>query len=309
MSTFVYIGDLHLRSSTPRARVDSFKDSILELLQWIVDYSNATNLPGGALIFGGDIFHAPDQSASLISSAADILKQSKYPVLTAVGNHDIVGNYVPSYKCNALGLLERMDVITVNSGTYWKTIVGNITYHVFNYDVDWYSTMQTIGSNLDSTSLHVGVCHAPVGSKTGYGELDVKDLNIEGFDLVCFADIHTGFPKTKIGQKTYAINPGAVERLTSVELNRKCQIAFIDFTQKPNVKYIDLPVKSAKTVFKPTYFMQNTTSIDKKKANKIVTTLSNQPAAISVKELLVAEAKRRKVKSEIVDLIMETINK
>lgn len=256
--SILFVGDVHLRPSTPVARIDDYCQSVLNALDWCV---RAANKADARLVFGGDLGHKPDWPISLLYQTASILRRAKYLPLSAVGNHDVPGRLYTDYKRWALGILEDMGVLKVpvgrdgGSGTY---VHDWIRLHFFPDSAR--CTEQLLAGTWDSgfkrtpgTSLaEVAIAHAPVGATDAWGMVDVKTLNIPWLDMVCFADIHDGFDPWTMESGCVAVNCGALERMTRTEYGRQPHVCLIkNAGGQLYYSYLNVPVQPPELVFNP----------------------------------------------------------
>ena len=84
------IGDQHLADRPPSARTDTYRDDILNKLEWIIDRANDEKVD--FILNEGDVFHIkrPDRNSHyLLQEAARIFGKSNAPVRIVPGNHDL----------------------------------------------------------------------------------------------------------------------------------------------------------------------------------------------------------------------------
>ena len=119
----LFIGDPHFWSKTPGRRLDNYKQTILNKLTEAINYANENNL---LIICLGDLFERPDDNnIEALTDLIEVLKKSKYKIITAVGNHDI--NEYKLTKNNPLKMLEMANVIELmeDNGFYYNISIKN----------------------------------------------------------------------------------------------------------------------------------------------------------------------------------------
>ena len=82
MSKIYFVPDVHLQEQSPRSRKDSYPTTILEKLDYVVDYVNRNN---GICIFLGDLFNAVNMPMNYFYRVVDIFKKFKKTPLIIVG--------------------------------------------------------------------------------------------------------------------------------------------------------------------------------------------------------------------------------
>lgn len=82
MSKIYFIPDVHLQEQSPRSRKDSYPTTILEKLDYIVDFVNKNN---GTTIFLGDLFNAVNMPMIYFYRVVDVFKKFNKVPLIIVG--------------------------------------------------------------------------------------------------------------------------------------------------------------------------------------------------------------------------------
>lgn len=106
MVKFLFVGDWHLRGNNPRNRTDDYPETaklkLREVFKIAVD--NAVD----AILQPGDIFDRPEVGIAVLLDFAKVLKESPVDIYCTIGNHDIYGYNVDSYRRTSLQLLEYL---------------------------------------------------------------------------------------------------------------------------------------------------------------------------------------------------------
>ena len=108
MIKLVFMTDTHGRANNPVSRKDDFPQTILNKIEWVVNYANMNN---AYILHGGDWIHRPDTSPTWISALAKILIKAEKPVLSVLGNHDIYSYNISTFKRTPLSILEACDCV------------------------------------------------------------------------------------------------------------------------------------------------------------------------------------------------------
>lgn len=78
----LFIPDVHLCEQSPRSRKDSYPTTVLEKLDYIINYANENN---AITFFLGDIFSAVNMPMIYFYRVVDAFKKFKKVPLTIVG--------------------------------------------------------------------------------------------------------------------------------------------------------------------------------------------------------------------------------
>jgi len=105
MPRFVYITDVHVRSTTPVRRKDDFLCAVRDKLNEVVDYCNAEGVD--ALLIGGDLYDSYSPSPSSILCVMETLGRLKCPAYSILGNHEMLGHQKESFRDRMIGVLHR----------------------------------------------------------------------------------------------------------------------------------------------------------------------------------------------------------
>lgn len=106
MVKFLFVGDLHLRGTNPRNRIDDYKEAAKQKLKEV--FKIAVDNAVDAILQPGDIFDRPEVGIAVLLEFAEVLKESPVNIYCTLGNHDIYGYNVDSYYRTSLRLLEML---------------------------------------------------------------------------------------------------------------------------------------------------------------------------------------------------------
>jgi exonuclease SbcD len=250
----LYMGDIHIRGKNPRNRTDDYKEALKAKLREIfklAEYNNVT-----AIICPGDIFDRAEVTNGVLLEFADVFKESKKPIYTTPGNHDVYSYNLDTYRRTSLRVLElivpQLHVITdkkvnvlLNDGN--KLVA--LSFHPYDHTIDRDGQGYSPGDpRKDAYKIHVAhgmlLDHDPkVFDRYTY----VGDVKTEADLVLCGHDhLGFGFYERKDGKRF--LNCGAICRLAAseAEMARKVQVALITIEdgQLLNLELIDL--RSAK---------------------------------------------------------------
>ena len=108
MIEFIFISsnDIHVSDTTPRGRVDDYKEAIFEKIEQM--RSACTKLKADAALIAGDLFYNKEpvkNSHNLVQRLIDVFKTFPCPIYAIEGNHDLTGNNIESLERQPLGVL------------------------------------------------------------------------------------------------------------------------------------------------------------------------------------------------------------
>lgn len=232
----VFLTDTHVRATTPSSRLDQdYLSSCLYEIEYVLAY--AKKVGAKAVLHGGDFFDSPDQSVKVVIGTAGLLMQYGLPVHTVLGQHDCVRRNQESYKSSsALGLLEKMGLVTVFSEAFEHTVevIHGVTVAGMSYD-DSNTRMLVAGYDI-SVAADIILLHAPVSIKPGYGVVDVRDLNLRSGATVLCGDIHDFVGEW--GKSPTFVGTGAVSRKSFADVGREPQFLHVEVHIKSDAKKV-----------------------------------------------------------------------
>jgi len=237
MPKLLIVGDLHLRTRTPRRRKEAdFEAVCLGKLKQIVEIGRKR---ADFVIQVGDFFHHPDPSKGLIAGVIEVLQEQisfeDCPLYWYAihGQHDLRYHSKEAAKRSALKVLDAAGVLNIVDDDMDAALSGFLFGAPFG---------QTPPPCPDS-GYNVLVSHVMVGDKplwpghelTGPEEYVKKN---PGFNLYVVGDYHYPF-SVKVGD-AWVINAGAVLRMTADERDR---------TRKPKVVLFDTDTNTPTDIY------------------------------------------------------------
>lgn len=108
MVKFLFVGDLHLRGTNPRNRIDDYKEAAKQKLKEV--FKIAVDNAVDAILQPGDIFDRPEVGIAVLLEFAEVLKESPVSIYCTLGNHDIyaVNGEPPTDVLNTKKLSESL---------------------------------------------------------------------------------------------------------------------------------------------------------------------------------------------------------
>lgn len=260
----LYFTDLHARGTNPRARTDDYTAAMFRKLAEIKALAEAHQVK--AVLFGGDLFHAPDAADSVKGELIRFLRTFPVPIIGVWGNtHDIWGDNPATLGRTALGVVEASEAIhLLKPGEPYlieedglKIQITGQGYHEHMDRRDW---------RLDYCVYHQGSPLAPEGHQHWrspdvtwaihivHGMLRTEPL-MDGVPVTIVQDVldttqanitlsghdHLGFGVK--GELTkLACNPGALMRLTAdrKEIDRPVQVALITLSDTCKIELLPI---------------------------------------------------------------------
>lgn len=218
---FMFFADSHLSGENPRHRVDDFPNAILNKLREA--YSIADSEGCQFVAFGGDFFNNHRIfSYDVISDALDVLCGSPLVTYMAVGEHDLYGHSLDTYRSSTLAFFVKR---CPNAVVLWEPLDFGELVLYGKHEPD---TMEKVMSvQTDPGKVNVLVCHELLTCNAmPYDIVDTAKLNPCPYDLVVSGDLHDGFDTHRVGN-TWFCNPGSLARRTTADADRFPQIALI----------------------------------------------------------------------------------
>ena len=261
---FGIIGDVHIADNPPSTRKDDFRETVMNKLNFIIDYSNANQY--SALVFVGDIFHKkiPSyNSHSMISALIRLFERSTAPVYVIAGNHDIYGNLstLPSQPLNVLVQSGVVKLLDETGPVLFKSTDGqpivSLNGHSFSPTLDSKTASAFYSLEHEDAPIKISVFHQmllPDGKQFFDHYINFEDLKDINCDLVVCGHYHEGFtPPMVQAHNKYFLNPGAITRGTAEQSNLNREPKFVELTAYPDGKMttteIPIPFLPAEDVF------------------------------------------------------------
>lgn len=270
--TFVTCNDLHLNSTNPVSRTDSYIDELFDLLGQLAQLAVAQR--AAAILIAGDIFHHKAKiSIPTLVRLVQWCRQLKtygVDVLSIPGNHDLQNNRYQSLPTQPLGLLYALDaMVNVHEGarSYVNgasplVYVGGVAFpHAF--DLAHWRTLNTTLPTMDPARYRrvvLGHCFASPAGGDYFGEPvhAYSDLyEACPADVYVFGHDHSdgGIVKRDRGEPdnpAWFVNLGAISRgsLAHDDINRMVCCGLVRIAaDRTSVLRVKLNAKPASEIF------------------------------------------------------------
>ncbi|XJZ25990.1 exonuclease SbcCD subunit D [Bacillota bacterium Lsc_1132] len=255
MIRLLYIGDLHIRGTNPRNRLDDYKEALIAKLREV--YQMAKRHDVKAILCAGDIFDRPEVSTGVLLEFADVFAESPVPIYTTPGNHDIYGYNLSTYWRTSLALLERLvpqltvvqdrnDFIALRGGGEVNVAVS---FSPFDSQIDRDGFGYSPGTEPPSDYFKVHVAHGMLLDHTPPFDRFtlVQDVQTTA-DLVLTGHDHIGYGIYERFDGKVFVNCGSLTRLAASvgEMERDIQALLITIGSNKQKKLQLIKLESAK---------------------------------------------------------------
>lgn len=233
MTKFLFYTDSHLAGESPRHRIDDFPRTMIGKLA--ETYSLAESEGCQFVAFGGDFFNSQRIfSYDVISDAMDIICGSSLKTYMVVGEHDLYGHSIETYRSSTLAFFVKR---CGNVEILWEPLdFGELVLHG-KHEPD--KMDKFINAQVDNSKVNVLVCHELLAPEQGPFEIvETRTLRNFPFDLVVSGDLHCGFD-THVVDRTCFCNPGSLARRTTADAGRWPQVAIVNI-EKGNIPDIEI---------------------------------------------------------------------
>ena len=248
MIKLAFVGDPHLDSTTPRSRIDDYRETSVGKLYKILDL--CMNEGVTKVFFTGDMFHKfekVDQPMSYMNTVIKALRNFKnngIELYTVIGNHDLPHNSFLYFRNTPLYALIESGLIN-HLTTDIDTVEGVV---VHGLDFTQINNIPQVSKNNTKNIL---VMHYATDN-TIPGESIDREL-LSDFDVVVTGHDHTYFGVD--GVNPTMVRPGSMIRRNKDEVNRKIIIPIISVDNGIiNIVEHELPIEPADKVFKNDVF-------------------------------------------------------
>jgi len=233
----IILGDLHIRSSNPESRIDDYKKSMFEKLNYVFDYAYDKVQSDATILLPGDVFDSPIQSNATLAKVIELFKFYEHQYQIIWGQHDLKfrnkGN-------TALDVLLSGGIVQYSKQT-------TLSESVFLYSVSWgedISEITTSGFNI--LLIHKMIVEEKLWEEQVEFEWANTILRRTKFDLIVSGDNHKSF-FVNYKDRTL-INCGSLMRINRDQINHKpCFVIYNTNTRTYKIHYI--PIQPAEEVF------------------------------------------------------------
>ena len=209
MTKLLFFTDVHATGISVNHRKDVYINSIIEKLIWIRNY--ALDNKYDALLFGGDLFHVPEPSTSIVNSVLEIFVNisKDMPIYGVIGSHDIHGKSLLTKNRTAIGTLLISNAVTF-VGPEYREIFDNILLVGFSHTSEEISPCM-FDLKLPPNNVLIEIIHHNVVQESvPWDHILASNIKTES-QLVLCGHYHNPF-RVKYGNTEF-INPGSLGRL------------------------------------------------------------------------------------------------
>jgi exonuclease SbcC len=235
---FLILNDSHDKGNNPVRRTDGYHKSILEKLDETL--SIAKDKKVDKIIHGGDVWHTPNVSWTIIDDWVDRIESCGIEMLVVPGNHDMDGaSWETSGKTALYHAFKRSKLLTfLDEFSGEDCFVKGYPYY-FDCELD---IKENGLKHKKKLGLTIAVTHAFISPEPFPFSNYVLPKEIKSnYDYVICSHLHKAFDIT-VGKTRY-INLGCFGRTAISEAKHNPQIGILD-TEKNT--YDIIPLKSSK---------------------------------------------------------------
>lgn len=239
MSKILIVGDVHLSYMAPSTRIDNYPTTILNKVQWVLQYALDNSITDVYLL--GDIFHTTQQPTWYVNMAIRLFNHYRslgIRIFTLVGNHDVSYGRLDKLNDSPLGTL-------VNAGVLerFQCMVYDDT-HVMGVDYG----MPVPQAPNDKSMLLAHMFYAQPFGKD-HDNLTKEQVEELGYKMIVLGHDHNQYDVVKVGD-TRIFRFGALSRGTSHRhhLIRTIQVLQVE-TGSFRTKLIPVPHEPSDRVF------------------------------------------------------------
>lgn len=211
-----FLGDIHMDSATPHARLDSFPDTVCEKLSFVRKKCVERNVR--LLIIGGDVFNRIQVTNECINKLGKEFVKFRgegIKVVSIVGNHDISRNSLDTLEKSPLSVLFNFGVIEhINLN---RRIVLNKKVLITGVD---YVERPVIANPKAKHNILVAHMFYNDDYADPKHSLSSEEVNNLGYDAIFLGHDHVKYPIVRSG-KTDVIRSGSLMRSTTHDYNFK----------------------------------------------------------------------------------------
>jgi len=261
-NNILFIGDLHLKCTSPISRCDDYPSAILKKLEYL---SNCVSIEKcNTFVLLGDVFDSPVTSLPYLAQVINTFKKIQdmgITVYTIVGNHDIKNNRMDSLESTALGIL-------ISTG-YLKLAPSSL--EIENTVFKFYNYPEEIESKK-SDKYEVCVAHRYYDFGLAWDSLHEDDLEKLNYDAMILGHYHVPCDTVTI-HNTVLYRPGSLSRSTSEPYNKlRTPHALVFNCVNHKANYIEVQCSPGSDIFVNKIESNNQPSLTMKDLISFITT-------------------------------------
>lgn len=239
MSSIIFVGDLHLKGSSPISRVDDYPTVILSKLESLINTAKSFNCDKIMLL--GDVFDSHITTLPYLAKVINTFKKisdAGIDVYTIVGNHDIKNNRMDSLDSSALGILISTGYLKLAPR---NLIIDDTSFSCFHYPEEL--------TNNSESCYSVCIAHRYYEFGLSWDSLTSEDLKSLNYDAMILGHYHVPCDTLSI-EDTLLYRPGSLSRSTSEPYNklRTPRVLVFNCLNHKTV-YVDIPCERADKIF------------------------------------------------------------
>lgn len=239
MSSIIFVGDLHLKGSSPISRVDDYPTVILNKLESLIN--TAKSFSCDKIMLLGDVFDSHITTLPYLAKVINTFRKisdAGIDVYTIVGNHDIKNNRMDSLDSSALGILISTGYLKLAPR---NLIIDDTLFNCFHYPEEL--------TNNNESCYSVCVAHRYYEFGLSWDSLTSEDLKSLNYDAMILGHYHVPCDTLSI-EDTVLYRPGSLSRSTSEPYNklRTPRVLVFNCLNHKTV-YVDIPCERADKIF------------------------------------------------------------
>jgi DNA repair exonuclease SbcCD nuclease subunit len=236
--------DIHLADKNPNARIDNYRDAILNKLEQARDIAEARKVD--LALCGGDVFHlkAPSKNSHyLVAKTIEIFKSFPCPIYSVYGNHDISQDNINNLPKQPFFTLLKSKALHYLNDEFFDN--GNIRVYGMDYLVD--PDYSDFSRKNQGEKIQICVAHVNASSKFDdlFGErvYTYQKLKNESPDAFVFGHYHPD-QDIEIHNDKFFINVGSLSRgsLKKDELTRTPNLGYIEIDDNYQITCEKIPL-------------------------------------------------------------------
>lgn len=213
---FLYFTDFHLTDRKPLRRIDNFIEAQLSKLDQIFALAKSENVD--YIFEGGDLIDKDFSSLPFLAQISNIFK--KYDIKNyykVLGNHDLIGYNLKSYKDGVTGFFELSSYLNILDNIEDDKVIVKGLHFTKDIPTSYY---------FKSDKMKILIIHHYITVKPMiFNHLLVKDFKTDA-DIVLLGHLHEPFT-IKIKNTTF-INTGCIFRKSITEKENKVSVLIVD---------------------------------------------------------------------------------